>query len=211
MSKSAEEMLRWVPPYYSESKIYKEQNNAKGREIDILRYIVDDLKYQFIPKYATWGLIFWENLCGIAPVASETLDERRKRVLTMLSTIAPLTPTEFVNQVKIATGENVKIYYTDWQVEDKDGPYGKIENVHLRKGDPEKKGDYIVDIVIDLPTELFNLITFKKTVYEIIPCHLMIKCSAIVNHDILKRYTHNELKRYTHNQLKNCIPLEEVV
>lgn len=211
MSQSAEEMLHWVPPYYSESTIYKEQNTAKGKEIDILRYIIADMKYQFMPKYATWGLTFWEGLCNITPSASETLDERRKKVMTMLSTITPLTPIEFVNQVKKLTGETVKVYYTDWSVEGTDEPYSKIENAYLRKTSSENRGDYIVDVVINLPTELFNLITFKNAVYEIIPCHLMIRCSAIVNLNILKRYTHNELRRYTHLQLKNCIPLEEVI
>lgn len=206
MSKSANEMLRWIPPYYSESAIYKEQNTAKGNEIDILKYIIDDMKNQFSPKYATWGLAFWEELCGITSVSPDTLDDRRKKVMTMLSTMAPLTPTEFVNQVKKATGETANVYYTDWKVDETK----EIKNVHLRKVDPNNTGDYILDIVIVLPTETFNLIDFKNKVYDIVPCHLMIKCSAIVDNSVLKRFTHEQLKSFTHLQIKNCIPLEEV-
>ena len=206
MSQSAKEMLRWIPPYYSESSIYKEQNTAKGKEIDILKYIINDLKNQFSPKYATWGLVFWEQLCGIAPAPSDTLDERRKKVMTMLSTMAPLTPTEFVNQIKKATGETTKVYYTDWSVDETKN----IQNVHLRRLDPNNKGDYILDIVIVLPTETFDLIDFKDKVYDIVPCHLAIKCSAIVDNSVLRRFTHEQLKAFTHTQIKNCIPLEEV-
>lgn len=211
MSQSAEEMLSWVPPYYSESQIYKMQNAAKGTEMDILKYIIDDMKNQFTPEYSTWGLAFWEQLCGIKPFPEEDIEERRRRLMKLLSTMTPLSPSEFITQIKKATGETVKVYYTNWNVESKDEPYGKIENAHLRKTDAGGKGDYIVDIVIEFPTALFDLVSFKDTVYDIIPCHLMIKCSAIVNLETLKRFTHRELKRYTHLQLKNCIPLEEVV
>lgn len=207
MSKSASEMLRWIPPYYSESVIYKEQNTAKGNEIDILKYIIDDMKNQFSPKYATWGLMYWEQLCGISSASSDTLEDRRKKVTTMLSTMAPLTPTEFVNQIKKATGETAEVYYTDWNVDETKG----IENVHFRKLDPNNTGDYILDIVIVLPTETFSLIDFKDKVYDIVLCHLMIKCSAIVDNSVLRRFTHEQLKAFTHSQIKNCIPLEEVI
>jgi hypothetical protein len=204
---TADEMLRFIPPYYSESKIYAEQNRIKGEEFDILKYIIEDFQSQISPETATWGLMLWEALCGIRPPLNSTVEERRSKVISAISALSPLSPYEFIQRIKSVTGETVNLFYTDWDITE---PYNVIMNSFIRDTESENTNSYVIDVVITLPTKNFTLTSFKNEVYGILPAHLAIRCSAIVNLDILRQFTHAQLRRFTHKQLGSVIPLEEV-
>ena len=86
------EMLSYVQSYYRESRIYLNQNKAKGEEFNILRTLIDDLVNQFTPQTSTWLLKSWEEYCGIPVNESDSIEERRARVLSKISLITPMTP-----------------------------------------------------------------------------------------------------------------------
>lgn len=114
--KRSDEMLKYVPGYYRGSKHYLAQNEAKGREFDILRAIMDDLPNQFFPQTATWGLKLWEEFLGITPKAGESLAVRRMNVMKKNSHIQKVTPISlermiwFMATAKVDIIRNVALY-----------------------------------------------------------------------------------------------------
>jgi hypothetical protein len=173
-----------------------------------LKYIIEDFQNQISPKTATWGLSLWEALCGIRPPLNSTIEERRSKVITAISALSPLSPYEFVQRIKSITGETVSLFYTDWYITK---PYEVVMNSFIRDTEAENTNSYVIDVVIMLPTKNFTLVNFKNAAYDILPAHLAIRCSAIVNLNILERFTHAQLRRFTHKQLGSVIPLEEVM
>lgn len=88
----SEEMMSYVENYYKESRLYTAQNDAKGKEFDIIQNIIDDFPYQMNPQTATWGLFLWEELCGLPTNTKEEIETRRFRVLLLLGMASPMTP-----------------------------------------------------------------------------------------------------------------------
>lgn len=204
MSESGKQMLTFVPPYYSESKIYNEQNEAKGMEFDVLKYIIEDFKNQIVPQTATWCLPMWEELCGITPSSGDALEKRRTAVVTTISTMSPMSPVEFIRQIKTITRENIEIYYTDWDL------FESVNNVYVRNTELPNTNGYVVDVVICFPSKTYDLLKFKTVVYNIIPAHLMIRFYAKLNIRSLGTFTHKQLSRYKHSELNNIISVEDV-
>ena len=94
----ADIMLKYVETYYRESKFYTAQNNAKGKEFDIIHSIMEDLPNQFNPQTATWGLRFWEELLNIDSIGS--MEERRIKILSKMATLQYITPFSLERLIK---------------------------------------------------------------------------------------------------------------
>lgn len=87
----SEVMLSYVEDYYKNSKYYSAQNNAKGKELDQIHTILEELPYQFNPQTATWGLKLWEELYGLK-YYSEDMEARRNQVLQKMLAVTIITP-----------------------------------------------------------------------------------------------------------------------
>ena len=94
----ADIMLKYVETYYRGSKFYTAQNNAKGKEFDIIHSIMEDLPNQFNPQTATWGLRFWEELLNIDSIGS--MEERRIKILSKMATLQYITPFSLERLIK---------------------------------------------------------------------------------------------------------------
>lgn len=92
MPNRSEEMLKYVPGYYRNSKHYLAHNNAKGGEFDIIRAIIDDMMNQFNPQTATWGLKLWEEFLDLDG-ENKSIEERRNQIIlkTLTSYITPIS------------------------------------------------------------------------------------------------------------------------
>lgn len=101
-------MLGYVESYYRESLFYTAQNNAKGKELDIIHAIIEDMPNQFNPQTATWGLGLWEEMLGIT-METENIADRRSRVMMKLLTLQRITPISLERLIKNVAGANVDI------------------------------------------------------------------------------------------------------
>jgi hypothetical protein len=79
-----QKMLSYCPRYYSDSRVFQAQLDAKGHELDSLSIILEDIEAQFFVSTATWGLRYWEEMCGISVNEHEDIDIRRAKVLVKL-------------------------------------------------------------------------------------------------------------------------------
>ncbi len=93
-----EKMLQYVETYYKDSRFYMAQNNAKGQEFNNIHVIIEDLQNQFYPQKATWGLKLWEELYKLEPIG--TIEERRIRILSKMSTFPIITPIALERLIK---------------------------------------------------------------------------------------------------------------
>lgn len=101
-------MMNYVESYYQESLFYTAQNNAKGKELDIIHTIIEDLPNQFNPQTATWGLRLWEEMLGLE-VGSNNIIERRNYIMMKLLIQQRITPISLERLIKNIAKTNVDI------------------------------------------------------------------------------------------------------
>lgn len=101
-------MMGYVESYYRESLFYTAQNNAKGKELDMIHAIIEDMPNQFNPQTATWGLGLWEEMLGITREA-ENIADRRSCVMMKLLTLQRITPISLERLIKNVAGANVDV------------------------------------------------------------------------------------------------------
>lgn len=89
-------LLNYLPDYYQnaekiEETVMYELQHASAIEIKKILEDDADLFIQFFPQTATWGLAFWEELCGLPDGTGDTYENRRRKVITQLSAFSPMT------------------------------------------------------------------------------------------------------------------------
>lgn len=78
---SYERMMRYIPDFYGRSKVMNELMKVRGKEIDKLIHVFDELRDQFFIETATWNLSEYEWQYGIPINENDSYEARRKRVL----------------------------------------------------------------------------------------------------------------------------------
>ena len=166
MYNRAENMLLYVPSYYQGSKLYHAQNDAKGAELDAIRWLIDDVETQVNPLTATWSLPLWEDLCGLVSTPSDSLGSRRDRIFTLLVSGSSMTARTIEAQVKSAFGLDVSFSWT--------------------------REPYVVDMTITDFTENRDFGRVLNMVYELMPAHLALL--MVVEFALTKWRTANQAK-----------------
>jgi hypothetical protein len=77
-------MLVNTPKYYEASRVFQAHLEAKGIELDDLDTALTDVEAQFFVPTATWGLRYWEEICGLPINEQDALEVRRARILAKL-------------------------------------------------------------------------------------------------------------------------------
>lgn len=145
----SEQMLSYVNNYYRTSRSYTEQNTAKGVEVDNIRTLIDELTLQFAPQTATWGLRYWEELCGFKPALGDDYELRRGRVITQLSMGAPMTKKKLCSITYTATGAVVDILFTEQP--------------------------YVMEALVTEFHRRFDVMPVKDTIIKLAPAHLQFE------------------------------------
>ena len=83
-SAHGKEMMANSPRYYEASRVFQAHIEAKGIELDNLDAIMSDIEAQFSASLASWGLRYWEEMCGLPTNEQEPLENRRNRILAKL-------------------------------------------------------------------------------------------------------------------------------
>lgn len=135
-------------------------------------------KNQFILEATEYGVMRWESMLNIIPKDTDTLDERKFRILTKLNQELPYTLTKLKEALTILCGEG------EFSIDLQPNKY-HIE-IKLALGNHNK-----YQAVTDLVTKM-------------IPANLTQYVSLMFNsHLVLSPYTHGALSAYTHEQLRN--------
>lgn len=108
-SDTAERMLERVSPIYDDSYVGLWMFEAIGREYDKLWEAINTLPAQLFPETVTWAIDLWERRYGLASVPTQTIEQRRQKVLEMRALPRPFTPASLERYIKTMTGRSVEV------------------------------------------------------------------------------------------------------
>lgn len=172
-------LLDYLPLFVQELVEVKECLNALQPEIDdVWKCREDVLNNYFVMSANEYGVKRYEKLMKIAPKDTDTLDERKFRILTKMNQELPYTMTKLKKSLTTLCGTGN--FYIDLQPE--------IYHVEIEIG-LVSKNDY--QEVVDL-------------IAKMIPANLTSHVQIMFNsNEVIARFTHEELTAYTHEQLRS--------
>lgn len=133
---------------------------------------------QFIQDATENGVSRWETVLGISPKGTDTLDERKFRILTKLNQELPYTLRKMEQVLTTICGAGN--FSIDLQ--------------------PDK---YHIEIKLAL-TNKNNYNEVADVLKKMVPANMTQWIQIMYNsHDVLKKFTHAEMAAYTHEQLRN--------
>ncbi|MCQ5366081.1 YmfQ family protein [Anoxybacillus salavatliensis] len=168
------DLFQYLPNYYDNIREFQELISAEEEEIGLLQNDIDELLEQFHIDTATWGLSYWERICGIPVDESKPIDQRRSVIKSELRGIGTVT----VELVK-----NVAEAYYNGQVEVTEQP--SIYTVKIK---------FVSKLGVPP-----NLADIQNALREIIPAHLAInfEFSYLLIRDIHNAMTLSQLQATT--------------
>ncbi|MBC2579685.1 YmfQ family protein [Clostridium sp. DJ247] len=104
------ELMKYLPPYYNNSRIMQDTQNSIALEIGKVRYIKQDLLNQFFVDTATWGLsTIWEKPLGIQTDLNKSYEDRREIIKAKLRGSGTVTKAMIKNVAEAFSGGEVNI------------------------------------------------------------------------------------------------------
>lgn len=172
-------LIDYLPKFMQD---YSEMNaimEAEQPEFDLVwvkaDYVFAD---QFILDATDYGVMRWESMLKITPKDTDTLDERKFRILTLLNQELPYTLTKLKEALTTLCGADgfvIDLQASNYHID-----------VKLAVGNHNK-----YQAVVELLTKM-------------IPANLTHKVDQMYNnHIVLAKLTHNQLASYSHEQLRN--------
>lgn len=147
-------------------------------EIDRLRDAADAvLDAQFISTAGETAIARYEKIFGITPMDTDTLDERRFKVLTRINTQLPFSVRRLRQQLATLCGE--------------DGYKLELDG-----------GKYTLTVKVAL-TAKRNQQVVEELLADIVPANMVCTTSLLYNqHADLTRFTHAQLALLTHFEIR---------
>lgn len=138
----------------------------------------DLLDNQFINTAGNLGLSRWEKILGIVPKGTESLEDRRFRILTRLNEELPYTLPQLRAILETLCGAG------NYSAEVEEGTYQLVVKIGLAA----KNNFSDVDSLLN----------------RVVPENMVITLLQLYNtHAELGRFTHAQLAAFTHDQLRN--------
>lgn len=172
-------LLEHLPPVLQDVKELQRIFIAEDPEVDKLSEAVDAvLLDQFISDATAYGVGRWESILKILPKDTDSLQERKFRILARINEQLPYSMRMLLQQLNTLCGEDG---YT----------------VELRG----KEYTLLVKVALIAKS---NFADVGDLLGRIVPANMIIDLSLKYNqHQTLKKFTHGQLKRYTHTELRN--------
>ena len=172
-------LIDYLPQYMQD---YMEIANIMGTEqpeIDKLWGSIEAaFSDQFIMDASAYGVARWESMLKISPKDTDTLDERKFRILSRLNQELPYTMNrlkEVLTNLCGADGFTIELYENQYHIE-----------IKLAVGNGNNYG------------EVQNLLN------KMIPANMTQYIQVMYNtHFALKNLTHRYLSAFTHDQVRN--------
>ena len=173
-------MIEYLPPVLRDYREFKViLTDAQEPEISNLWEAVDAVfNNQFIEDVDETGVSRWEKMLSISPRATESLDERKFRILTRINRVEPYTITNLHTLLASLCGA--------------DGYFIEVDNAAYT---------ITVRVVLEAKSSYDAVMDMLKS---IIPANLILDLSLKYNsHRTLSRFTHRQLAQFTHRMLRN--------
>lgn len=172
-------ILNYLPEFLKEFREIKQLADAENPELlfvwEALRDVMND---QFVKDATENGIKNWEKILKITPKASESLDDRKFRVLTRLNEKLPFTYIGLERQLASLCGE--------------EGYLLKLLN-----------NEYTLVVKVALKAKS-NFEDIRKLLQRVVPANMLVDLSLLYNtYGLLEGYTYGSLSGYTHEQLKS--------
>ena len=164
----------YLPPILLKTYEFPLLCDTEQPEIDRLRDAADAvLDAQFISTAGEYGIARYEKIFGITPMDTDTLDERRFKVLTRINTQLPFSVRRLRQQLATLCGE---------------------DGYKLEVGG----GKYMLSVKVAL-TAKRNQQAVEELLANIVPANMVCTTSLLYNqHADLTRFTHVQLAALTH-------------
>lgn len=174
-------LINYLPYVVRDYAEFQGITGAEQPEFENAWAAVDDLlNNQFITTAGNLGLPRWEKILGITPKGTDTLDDRRFRVLTRLNEELPYTLPQLRVILETLCGA---------------GNYSAIG----------EEGTYILVVKIGLAAKK-NFSDVEALLQRVVPANMVVDLSQLYNtHAELGRFTHAQLAAFTHDHLRNGV------
>ena len=170
--------IKYLPELLQPIQDFQGLNDAYKAELkDLYEACAALFDDQFISTASETILAKWENHLGILPNATDTLDERRFRILAKINDTPPYTERYLKNKLTELCSDGEFELEID------------IPNYTVRVG-----------VTLNSPA---NTDTIYAWLRELLPANLLLSVyQVLTRHYELVGFTHNDLSQYTHNQIK---------
>lgn len=172
-------IINYLPDILKEVKEIKAITDIEQDEIkELWDSFKGTMNEQFINTSTEYGISRWENILKITPKGTETLQVRKLRILTRLSTQLPYTCEKLKQQLDAICGS------TGYKMTLESDIYTLTVRVMLT-------GKYAFNSVDNL-------------LKNVCPANLFIDLSLLYNqHSTLAAFTHAKLSNYTYEQIRS--------
>ena len=172
-------LINYLPYVVRDYAEFKGISEAEQPEFESAWGSSDDLlNNQFISTAGNLGLSRWEKILGVTPKGTDTLEDRRFRILTRLNEELPYTLSQLRNILETLCGSG------NYSAEVMEGTYQLIVKIGLAA----KNNFSDVESLLD----------------RVVPQNLIVTLLQLYNtHAELGRFTHAQLAAYTHDQMRN--------
>lgn len=172
-------LIDYLPPFMQEYLEMRHIMSAEQPEFDGLWANCENALSDMFILYATeTGVKRWESMLGITPKDTDTLDERKFRILAKLNQDLPYTMRKLEEALTTICGAgnfSINLQHEKYHIE-----------VKLAL---TNSNNY--DEVVDLLSKM-------------LPANLTQKVQIMHNtHTVIKQLTHADMSAYTHEQLRN--------
>lgn len=179
ISTSERPLINYLPPYMQEYLEIKAIMGTEQPEIDALWSATEQaFADQFILDATEYGVSRWESMLKISPKATETLDERKFRILTRLNQELPYTLTRLKEVLTNLCGVN-----------------GFVIDLQANK--------YHIEIKLAVGNHN-NYGEVQKLLRTMIPANMTQYVSVMYNpHRVVGLLRHMDLAPHTHEHIRN--------
>lgn len=134
------------------------------------------LNNQFVSTADDYGIKRWESMLSIKPKGTDTLDERRFRIIARLNEQLPFTYRMLKQQMHNLCGDGYEMALA--------------------------QNGYVLVVRIEL-TNHNNYSDVQSLLQRVVPANIKIDLSLRYNtHSVLAAYTHAQLAAFTHEELR---------
>lgn len=172
-------LIDYLPYAVRDFKEYEGIMESEQPEFDQAWGNADDLlNNQFISTAGNMGLSRWEKILDITPKGTDSLEDRRFRILTRINEELPYTLPQLRNILETLCG-----------------PGNYLADV--------AEGTYHLIVKIGLAAKN-NFTDVESLLNRVVPQNLIVTLLQLYNtHAELGRFTHSQLAAHTHDQLRN--------
>lgn len=172
-------IIEYLPTLLQEFREFKTITLVEQTELDkMLTEVEKVLNNQFVSDADEVGVSRYEKILKIQKKATQTLDERKFKILAVINATIPYTTTTLCEQLEHLCGKN-----------------GYTVNL--------LNDDYTIEVKVEL-TAKNNFLSVKEILSNTLPCNMIVKLELKYNqHTTLSKLTNTQMRAYTHNNLRN--------